>query len=329
MSGRRLLDIAAIYRASRDVAAKHSALRKGQLEVYSRLSSIPRAVRSQTSRFTETFKAASALSQRLSESNAHPPAEASSPTYSGEAKTEAAPPADKTPIPQQSVNGVSGESTESKDLGSSDGLASDRARKLQRQAEAQIPSKTAEPPSGSPNKPSETGEEALRVDQEQDVFYDRPNKIGQTLSALPRVRLPKTSTDEQGESETLSNKHLNPDVFYSSNTSKARDEPLTDEQLSEKTYAGLFQSHKVADLLRGRANSHRSPNGMLNSTDAMPLKDQSKPPRQEPVAKPVSANDEDIDQLAGDIARDTDHASGPNVDVGFSMMKILGLKLMN
>lgn len=329
MSGRRLLDIAAIYRASRDVAAKHGALRKGQLDVYSRLSSFPRAVRSQTSRITETFKAASALSQRLSETNAHVPAEASSSTYSGQAKTEAAPPADKTPIPQQSVNDVSGEATESKDLGSSDDLASDRARKLQRQAEAQIPSKTAEPPSGSPNEPSETGDEALCVDQEQDVFYDRPNANGQTLSALPRVGLPKTSTNEQGESEKLSNKHLNPDVFYSSNTSKARDESLTDEQLSEKTYAGLFQSHKVADLMRGGANSHRSSNGMLNSTDTMPLKDQSKPPLQEPVAKPVSATNKDIDQLAGDIARDTDHASGLNADVGFSMMKILGLELMN
>ena len=329
MSGRRLLDIAAIYRASRDVAAKHGALRKGQLDVYSRLSSLPRAVRSQTSRLTETFKAASALSQRLSETNAHVPAEASSPTYSGQAKTDAAPPADTTPIPQQSVTGISGESTGSNDLGTPDGLASNRGRKLQQQAEAQIPSETAEPPNVSPSEPFETGEEALRVDQEQDVFYDRPNTNGQTLSALPRVRLPKTSTDVQGESEKLSNKHLNPDVFYSSNTSNARDEPLPDEQLSEKTYAGLFQSHKVADLLRGGANSHRSPNSQLNSTDPGPLKDQNKPPLQEPLAKPVSAINKDIHQLAGDIALDTDHASGLDADVRFSMLRILRLKLMN
>ena len=322
MSGRRLLDIAAIYRASRDVAAKHGALRKGQLDVYSRLSSLPRAVKSQTSKFTETFKAASALSQRLSEANAQPPAEASPSTYSGQATTEAAPPADKTPVAQELVNGVSERLTESTGSGTSDDLASDRARKLQRQAEAQIPFKTAEPPNGSPSEPSETEDEALRVNQEQDVFYDRPNTNGQTLSSLPRFKLPKTSTDVQGESEKVSEKHLNPDVFYSSTTIKARDEPPADDQLSEKTYAGLFQSHKVADILRGGAQSYKTPNGGLNSTHAMPMKDQSKPSHQEPAAKPVSATSEDIDQLAGDIARDSDVKSGINASVSFSIKEL-------
>lgn len=329
MSGRRLLDIAAIYRASRDVAAKHGALRKGQLDVYSKLSSFPRAVRSQTSRLTDTFKAASALSQRLSEANAHVPAGASSPTYSGQAKTEAAPRPDKTSILQKSVDGVSGGSNESKGSGIPDGLASDRARMLQRQAEAQIPSKTAEPPSVSSSEPSETGDEALRVDQEQDVFYDRPSTNGQTLSALPRVKLPKASTDKQGESEDFPHKLLNPDVFYSPNTSEAREEYLTNEQLSEKTYAGLFQSHKVADLLRGGAKSYRSPNDVHNSTDAMPLKDQNQPPHQEHVAEPVSATSEGIDQLAVDIARDTDRASGFNATVSFSPNRLSDLKLTN
>lgn len=68
MSGRRLLDVAALFNASRGVAQKHIALRSRQLDVYSRTSSLAKAVKSQTDRVTETAKAASFLASRLNES---------------------------------------------------------------------------------------------------------------------------------------------------------------------------------------------------------------------------------------------------------------------
>ncbi|RDL35126.1 Protein kinase-like (PK-like) [Venustampulla echinocandica] len=67
MSGRRLLDLAALFNASRGVAQKHAALRARQLDVYNRTSTLARAVRNQTDRVTETAKAASFLASRLSE----------------------------------------------------------------------------------------------------------------------------------------------------------------------------------------------------------------------------------------------------------------------
>ncbi|KAK2628610.1 hypothetical protein QTJ16_001713 [Diplocarpon rosae] len=68
MAGKRLLDIAAIFNASRGVAEKHVTLRSQQLDVYIRTSTIASAVRSQTDRVTETVRAASFLASRLNES---------------------------------------------------------------------------------------------------------------------------------------------------------------------------------------------------------------------------------------------------------------------
>lgn len=65
MTGRRLLDVAAVFKASRGVAAKHVALRQHQLDNYSKTSSLAKAVKSQTDRVTLTVKAASALAERF------------------------------------------------------------------------------------------------------------------------------------------------------------------------------------------------------------------------------------------------------------------------
>ncbi|RDW89492.1 hypothetical protein BP6252_01524 [Coleophoma cylindrospora] len=79
MAGRRLLDLAALFNASRGVAQKHIALRSRQLDVYSRTSSLAKAVRSQTDRVTETVKAASFLASRLNDN---------APAWTVEATTE-------------------------------------------------------------------------------------------------------------------------------------------------------------------------------------------------------------------------------------------------
>ena len=65
MTGRRLLDVAAIFKASRGVAAKHVALRQNQFDIYSKTSSLAKAVKSQTDRVTLTVKAASVLAERF------------------------------------------------------------------------------------------------------------------------------------------------------------------------------------------------------------------------------------------------------------------------
>lgn len=70
MSGKRLLDAAAIFNASRAIARKHVTLRQHQWDTYSRTSTLAKAVKSQTDRVTLTLKAASVLAERLNESGA-------------------------------------------------------------------------------------------------------------------------------------------------------------------------------------------------------------------------------------------------------------------
>jgi hypothetical protein len=67
MAGKRLLDIAALFNASRGVVKKHVAFRSRQIDAYNRTSTLARAVRNQTDRVTETVKAASFLVSRLNE----------------------------------------------------------------------------------------------------------------------------------------------------------------------------------------------------------------------------------------------------------------------
>lgn len=67
MSGKRLLDLAALFNASRGIAQKHLALRSRQLDVYNQTSTLSKVIRSQTDRVTETAKAASFLASRLNE----------------------------------------------------------------------------------------------------------------------------------------------------------------------------------------------------------------------------------------------------------------------
>ena len=66
MTGRRLLDVAAIFKASRGVAAKHVALRQNQLDVYSKTSSLAKSIKTQTDRVALTVNAASDLAERFS-----------------------------------------------------------------------------------------------------------------------------------------------------------------------------------------------------------------------------------------------------------------------
>lgn len=402
MSGRRLLDAAAIYNASRGVASKYVALRKSQWKSYSKTSSLVNAVRSQTDRITLTVKAASALSERFNNN---------SPTYSTQARRRsnsdpkdsipssesvqrvdqtvrkkegleqdhfyqrsvenyaAEPPpgselgvkqekAKRSPLPdgsmlpanfntkvqQQDVfsdvsrieppksplcedeasqnsvwepasSGRTSTPDPAKDVGKS---PADRARKLQRQAEKQIPSQSAEPP----EIPG------------QDVFQSPSSETSQSLSSLPRVKLPKVTEDRQEGDKAVHDGQINPDVFYSSipkdqehNVPKAQTVP-GQMQLPEDMYSGIFQSPRVARMLAAKPKSGQKIEGLGLHVEHAAI-ERSKPPQdadqesfsERPVGKVNSscaarpdkfkesqvskkADDAGIHQLAADMAND-------------------------
>ncbi|KAF7926000.1 uncharacterized protein EAE97_010300 [Botrytis byssoidea] len=94
MAGKRILDLAALFNASRGVAQKHIALKTRQIDVYNRTSTLARAVRNQTDRVTETAKAASFLASRLNDNVPEWTKEATDYTTSSQPK-------DSGPIPSR------------------------------------------------------------------------------------------------------------------------------------------------------------------------------------------------------------------------------------
>ncbi|KAI9661349.1 MAG: hypothetical protein M1831_003082 [Alyxoria varia] len=68
MSGRRLLDTAALAKVARSIAKQHVRIRTEQAEAWSKTSTVAKAVKDQTDRVTVTAQAASELARRLNES---------------------------------------------------------------------------------------------------------------------------------------------------------------------------------------------------------------------------------------------------------------------
>jgi aarF domain-containing kinase len=127
-------------------------------------------------------------------------------------------------------------------------LSSQQAREAQRMSEAQIPAKSADPPT-----PEMT--EDFRIEQEQDVYYQPPGTSYPVLSALPRMRVPKIENDIQAGDSHIHD-DINADVYYSGSKGGEQDQDLTEEQLSQ-----IFTSPRVASML-GKAKAKYAPGGV-------------------------------------------------------------------
>ncbi|OQD78207.1 hypothetical protein PENDEC_c001G01624 [Penicillium decumbens] len=210
MSGRRLLDAIQLLNVSKAVAAKHLAIRQHQLDVYTRTSSLTKGIKAQADGLVLTAQAAAALARRFSDSPPSP-----SPTTTPESS------AGKPTDPQ------TGATTPPPDA----------ARKLQREAEFQVPASAAQ--YGGNEKP-----DSLNVSQQQDVFYEPSKQNAPDLSALPRVKLPKAASDVQaGVGDGL-----NADVFHAA----TGPEKQTSEELPGEMMQGLFHSRRVGRMLSGK-----------------------------------------------------------------------------
>ncbi|KAJ5166388.1 Protein ABC1 [Penicillium canariense] len=226
MSGRRLLDAIQFLNVSKSVAAKHLAIRQHQLDVYTRTSSLTKGIKDRTEGLILTAQAAAALARRFNDEPSPPPP--SSPSQSPTTHSPE-PSADKPASPRPTTTITTSP-------------APDEARRLQRQAEFQIPATTAQYQGNE--KPDN-----LNVSPQQDVFYQPSQEIASDLSALPRVKLPKAV----GSTQTSVNNGLNADVFHSA-TGPERQEALAEQQeLSEEMMQSLFHSPRVSRMLAGKS----------------------------------------------------------------------------
>lgn len=236
----------------------------------------------------------------------------------------------------------------------------DEAKRLQRQAEKQIPSQAAQPPfteASTPDIASSSAASAkdLSVNQQQDTFYSPSSKTGEVPTALPRVRSPRATAVTQEGDPRVFDEQINQDVFYSSDhANKSKAVPKVQavpeqEGSSEDLYSELFHSPKVAKILREQPREGKRTKG-LDLPDTGDMRPKITKPSQEEdqatfnlrtsrgehaarqtesatVSEPQDTSDEETQQFAEDIAKDAGkgHAS---VEVSlrwqsFSMMPLL------
>ncbi|CAG8896490.1 unnamed protein product [Penicillium egyptiacum] len=259
MSGKRLLDAIQFLNVSKTVAAKHLAIRQHQLDVYTRTSSLTKGIKAQTDGLILTAQAAAALARRFDEPSPPPPP---SPADFPDKSTSAdKPPASIVTSPPP-----------------------DLARKLQRQAESQIPASAAT--YNGDEKPS-----SLDVSKQQDVFYEPSLQLEPDLSGLPRVKVPKVASDAQVGSD-----ELNADVFHSS-VESGKPAPV-EQEMSEEVLQGLFHSPRVSRMISGKPPPKRD-------WKLAPKRQQSVVDDAKPIAPVTSKSDaQEMEELAASVAED-------------------------
>ena len=137
------------------------------------------------------------------------------------------------PIPKSS------ETDTTTDLGPED------ARKMQRQAEAQIPSVASD---------SQPGSVQARA---QDVFHGRSETASPEYSSLPRMKIPKNTENTQMSDEHVKDGQINQDVYYSSGRPQSeeqipRQEAEPVQEVPEGINMDVFHSPKVSKMLGGQ-----------------------------------------------------------------------------
>ncbi|KAI9646406.1 hypothetical protein NHQ30_004398 [Ciborinia camelliae] len=404
MAGKRILDLAALFNASRGVVQKHIALKTRQIDVYNRTSTLARAVRNQTDRVTETAKAASFLASRLndnapewtkettdnassSQSNDSDPIPSKKSTKEQEHVAEnkkgleqdhfyersesnstvnprpkrdldvrqekansyplpdgTIPPkdadintaelnADTTPIRspiQTTLNPINSEGLQpvSSDASTipipkTKPLSAEDARRIQREFEHQIPSVTADA-TGKSENPLEEG-------HDEDSFYDRSKHTSPTLSSLPRVKIPKHTSDVQENDKRLKENSINSDTFSETVRTIEKMPSIESvpeqEQMPEGINTALFHSPRVARLLGGKTQGSSKGSLGLKGVKDIPVehtklarnKDQdtfnvrtsipAEPTTPDTTPAPIPdtphQKDEDFEKLVADISKET------------------------
>ncbi len=189
-------------------------------------------------------------------------------------------------------------------------LSSDRAKKLQRQFEQQIPTQPADAEQGH----SETD---LAKGHDEDIFYTPYIHTSPVLSTLPRVKIPKQTENMQSNDEHVQYGGINSDSYSAASTGEKSIPASEEEPVPERINTDLFYSPRVAKMLGGR--THTSSNGDLkikaaeknhpiHASDISGTK--SRPECSTPADSlskehaTTGTRDQKIDQLANEIAGD-------------------------
>lgn len=296
MAGRRLLDAAALFNASRGIARKHVALRQEQFDRFTKTSSIAKAVKTEAARYTETAKAASFLASRLNEDKPQWASEAE--TTPGDSAQKVAPhPHTESAEPNEARHIIQGEASMPGYMDGAIPPSKPDIDKLERDRSilSEQPSKAENVHPKQPVEPSLhgldshlTSDEARRLQRryenqipsyasdgkadgprndadngfDNDSSYRPLEYKSPILSSLPRVKVPKHPSNVQADDAHLNNQGLNSDSYSSPvqnpvGSPVRKSEILTEEEdIPEGINTAVFSSSRVAKSLGGRTHTN-------------------------------------------------------------------------
>ncbi|KAF1362079.1 ubiquinone biosynthesis protein coq-8 [Lizonia empirigonia] len=333
MAGRRFVDAAKLFQASKSIASKHITLRSQQFKVYQKTSSLAKAVKNQTDRVTLTAAAAIALYQRSNEA---------APTYTKAAPAHA-PSTQHADIPRKETVEWQGPQQDIRE-----GLKQDHHYNRSGQNTAAQPppdqeldieqAKAPRPPLPDGTIPP-AGATLGREEQWQDTFSERPvseaakrplveeqgthirqegediRPVESTESTIPlpghpRGNSPNTAepipahaNDLQPSSKTPEIQRLveghDRDVFYTRSTAVP-----AEEDIPEGINTDVFHSKRVARMLGQDRYSRKEHIGSIMSkgTGRHPLDDRPIPHTQSPSQATSSAQPATSEQEMQDFA---------------------------
>lgn len=250
MAGRRLLDAAALFNASRGIARKHVALRQEQFDRFTKTSSIVKAVKSEAERYTETARAASFLASRLNDDRPQWASEAAETTPRDSAQKAAFHPNAEGAEPKESRHIIQEEASITGHPDSTIPPSKLDIDKLERDRST-LSEQPLEATNVHPNQPNEpaphsldnhlTSDEARRLQRsyenqvpsyaadgkadtsrnetangfDNDSSYKPLQHNSPILSSLPRVKVPKHPSHVQANDAHLNSQGLNSDSYSS------------------------------------------------------------------------------------------------------------------
>ncbi|PVI03462.1 ubiquinone biosynthesis protein coq-8 [Periconia macrospinosa] len=349
MAGRRLIDAAKLFNASKSIAQQHIKLRSQQWDVYSKTSSLAKAAKSQTDRVTLTLEAALALSKRLNEE---------APKYASAAAQRATAGYDTSPAATPTTAGPP--------QGREEGLEQDHHYgRSDRETRAQPPAQGEldvhqEDAKRSPLPDGTIPSEGVTLDngaQGQDTFSKRP------VAEPPKHPLAKDDTIGVGEGlkpvesttstiplpnhpSGLSADRLR-DSELDSQVASVRNENIPDHvavpeanNIPEGINTDVFHSPRVAKILGGNPYKHtshmdlkgaaRTPfdhteiaKGHDQDTFNVRTSEQTKPsiPEEPPRSSPPkqatqpATTEQEMHDFASELAKDANIAASPISDV--------------
>lgn len=295
MAGKRILDAAKLFNASKAVATRHWEIRRDQWTLWSETSSLAQAVKHQTDRVTITLQAAKELGKRLDEQG---------PIWQDDVTKR------KDDIASKIRDGFASEAQQADSAAEpiqssaaatvqdvNDGaLSALRWRELQRQSEHQIPSMSVD--------------SQAMTDASSDTFNERSDHVSPDLSSLPRKKLPKITSDIQGSDANM-DADINQDVYYSRTDAT--------QALPDGMNTDVFSNPRISHML-GQSSRTENPYAGQQRLPPKPLPEMLAAQNSrkqnaivnQPTETTASDADTDAQKLAESIAADTLQENEPS-----------------